>query len=128
MDKLQIKLKNGESLYISIEGNGHAHIEDIARWIETSVEDNLGFVTFEECIVVADQIVYVKPIDDDVKSVDLDKKLKEDNPNLKGAELEKLSKKIFSNGVPPIKDMINKDITPNIQIKQTDFTSLIKKK
>jgi hypothetical protein len=62
MDKVQIKLKNGESLEISIKENRHSCFEDIVVEIESAIDEK--FVQFNECLINVDQIVYLKPVNE----------------------------------------------------------------
>jgi predicted DNA-binding antitoxin AbrB/MazE fold protein len=64
MNKLEIKLKNGESLFISLnEDNLAEELTDVAAQIEEGIEDGLKFIEFKECFVNINEIVYVKPFE-----------------------------------------------------------------
>lgn len=127
MDKVQIKLTNGESLFLSIAREGHAHFDDIYKQIEDAIEEESIFVKFNTCAIKINEILYMKLVEDDGQQPE------KINPNPNPNSLfnikpnEEIAKALAENGVEGIfkKDI---DINRNIpQPKMPDWSNILKK-
>ncbi|MEC1725879.1 hypothetical protein P9E34_14265 [Schinkia azotoformans] len=63
MSKVEIVLKNGETIMIDIAEEGHACIEDIFYCIDAAKNDEEEFVKFNEAMIKIDQIAVVRLAD-----------------------------------------------------------------
>lgn len=94
MDKVEIKLKNGEQIYLSIAREGHAYIEDIFKSIKDAILEEEKFVEFSTIMIDIEQIVYVRLVEDD--GLEQDKQPEKINPNsLLGAKPKEDLDKVF---------------------------------
>ncbi|MEC1768308.1 hypothetical protein [Schinkia azotoformans] len=131
MDKVEIKLKNGEPIYLSIAREGHAYIEDIFKSIKDAILEEEKFVEFSTIMIDIEQIVYVRLVEDDGQQTEKQQEKINPNPNpnsLFNIKLnEEIAKALAENGVEVIfkKDI---DINRNIpQPKMPDFSNILKK-
>ena len=94
MNKVEIKLKSGESLFLSITREGHAHIEDIYKHIEDAIDEESIFVKFNTHMIQINEILYVKLVEDDEQKQE--KQPEKVNPNsLLGAKPKENLEDVF---------------------------------
>ncbi|MEC1772811.1 hypothetical protein [Schinkia azotoformans] len=128
MDKVQIKLTNGESLFLSIAREGHAHFDDIYKQIEDAIEEESIFVKFNTCAIKINEILYVRLVEDDGQNQE--KQPDKINPNPNSLFNIKPNEEIVKHLKDGAWDEIQKNIDVNRNIPQPnlpDWSNILKK-